>query len=696
MPDRRSAALLFGTVLLASVTTSVVADPRQASAKIGAAITPDFARELYEEIAPMREADGCRLTRFDTVRFSITVGLTARDGSEHSLEMATTDYAPEVGRIAGGWALRASESLDALCPQTTAAIERELGGTATPRGAPWRADRWTSVRANYPLIAGCFLALLVWSGTILYREVREHRPPRSALVSLATIGLAAFALRWFLSPHTFLHEYYHIAETLYGHLWGETGPVYGDTGPALFQLLGRLLGIPDEPAVIFATNALIASLAIPAIALFELEVMRSWSRALTAALLLCVLPHHLRFSSSEVLFVQSVTFGLWTLWLFALYLRTAKWGDALCGILALSLAMQTRPEMLLFPAALVGFAILVDRKAWRILLDRRTWAAFGVLLLLLIPRFFEIRQVLNGESQPGAALPPLHRYVESLILLDPSVTPTLILGLGIGGWLVTALRKPGYALWMVGLYGGFTLFSLSLFDNHPYNVRSQLLPTSFIALAAAGVASLWTWLWRRRQAAGKSVGGAVLVAFATAVVVGSANFVTELRDQQLEWAFLERTVPRLPEGRDPADCRRGRWTESRRVSRVPAATRRQGLPPDRSAQRCRRQDEVAGSFRPSSLLSGDVLLLRLSRPALPGALDRALSCGRATVRARAALRRGSRHHRLLGDELCGAALPNRFLSTRRTSQTGRDGTGEMMPVAARDVASRLARKRSRR
>jgi hypothetical protein len=34
---------------------------------------------------------------------------------------------------------------------------------------------------------------------------------------------------------------------------------------------------------------------------------------------------------------------------------------------------------------------------------------------------------------------------------------------------------------------------------------------------------------------------------AAVVVVSSRGFVTELRDQQLEWAFLERTVPRLPD-----------------------------------------------------------------------------------------------------------------------------------------------------
>ncbi len=539
-------ALVFAFVSAGTPITAEEPGTSQASGRIGAAITPDFAKELYEKIAPMREADGCHLARFDTVRFSITIGLETPTGSQLAFILASADYTPDVERTAGGWALDVPASLDTECGATMAAIERALAGTATPRGAPWRADRWTSVRANYALLAACFVALLAWSCLILYRQAREHSPPRYALVSLALIWLAALALRLFLSPHTFLHEYYHIAETLYGHLMGETGPVYGDTGPALFQLFGRLSGQPDDARVIFMTNALIASLAIPAVALFDLAMTRSWPRALCAAALLACLPHHLRFSASEVLFVQSVTFGMWTLALFALYLRTLNIGHALCAVLALSLAMQTRPEMLLFPAALAGLVVLTEPGSWRVLFHRYTMSALLVLLVLLVPRFFELRQVMNGASQAGPVLPELHRYWSSLILLDPELTPQTVLAWVAVGWLATLWHKPGYAIWAVLVYIGFTLFSLSLFDNPPYNVRSQLLPTCFAAVAGAGVASIWMALWNRRRPLGLAVGACLLVGSAVFVVTRSYAFITELRDQQLEWRFLDRTVPLLP------------------------------------------------------------------------------------------------------------------------------------------------------
>ncbi len=551
MVVRRGKATLATIALaLAFAGTPSSADQPAANrdtGKIGAAITPEFARGLYDKILPMRETDGCRLVRFDTVRFSIAIGLEPPGGTELVFKLASADYAGEIERTAGDWALDVPAALDRACGTTMAAIERELAGTATPRGAPWRADRWTSVRANYSLLAACFVVLLAWTASILYRQAREQSPPRYALAALAAIWIAALVLRLFLSPHTFLHEYYHIAETLYGHLRGETGPVYGDTGPALFQLFGRLSGQPDDARIIFVTNALIASLAIPALALFDLAIARSWPRALCAAILLAALPHHLRFSASEVLFVQSVTFAMWTLALFALYLRTSKLGHALCTVLALALAMQTRPEMLLFPAALVLLVLLAEPSAWRVLFDRRTLTAFLLLLLLLVPRFFEVRQVMHGASQAGPSLPELHRYWGSLIVFDRGVTPNMLLPVIAAGWLATLWCTPGYAIWTVLVYLGFTLFSLSLFDNPPYNVRSQLLPTSFVAIAGAGVASIWMGLWSRRRSLGLAIGACISCAFALIVVARSYGFVTELRDQQLEWQFLESGVPRLPD-----------------------------------------------------------------------------------------------------------------------------------------------------
>jgi hypothetical protein len=108
-------------------------------------------------------------------------------------------------------------------------------------------------------------------------------------------------------------------------------------------------------------------------------------------------------------------------------------------------------------------------------------------------------------------------------------------------------RKPGIYLWAVLVYVGYTAAALSLFSNPPYNLRSQVLPTAFLVLVAAGAASVWmaAWAAHRRHLA-LAIGAGVLIMLAAVVLFRSHGFITELRDQQLEWAFLERTVPDLP------------------------------------------------------------------------------------------------------------------------------------------------------
>jgi hypothetical protein len=551
MSRRVLEAVILTALLIGPLTTRLAAEAgdagtrsREASVSDGAAITPAFADALYKRLGPLRESDGCRVVRFDTSRFRITIGLQARSGAEHIMELATATERG-VGRRAGGWALAVPAELERDCAVTLATIERELSGTAAPLGAP--GGDLSGLQPSYAPLAASFVLLVLGTVRILYREVKAQRPSPYAVVALCVVWGAALALRLSLSPRTFLHEFYHVAETVSGYLTGNGTPVYGNTGPALFRLVAGMLGRPQDVQVIFVTNAVLASLAIPAVALLDLTLLHSWPQALCAAVLLCVLPQHLRFSAAEDLFVQAVTFGMWALGLCVLYLRTRRLDDALCAVLALSLAMQARPEMLFFPAALVALVLLAEPCAWRALLAWRTLLALSVLAMLLLPRFFDLHKALHDAPSPVPVFPELHRYVARLVLFQGQVTPAIywvLLAVGLA-WGVR--RKPGVHAWVVLVFVGYTLFSLSIFDNPPYNLRSQILPTSFVVLIAAGVAPVWMALWGRYRRLALGIGACTLVGLGAAVVVTRKGFVTELRDQQLEWAFLERTVPRLPE-----------------------------------------------------------------------------------------------------------------------------------------------------
>ncbi|MDX2166791.1 MAG: hypothetical protein SF182_06995 [Deltaproteobacteria bacterium] len=521
--------------------------PGPAAVRDGAPITAAFAEALYARLAPLREADGCRIVRFDTSRFRIDIGVQAPSGAVTALQVAATRERAAQARGVGEWMVAAPPEFGRHCGATLGAIEAALLATAPPPAPSALGAEVAHLRFTDVAILVSFALLVLGTAAVLRREWRARRPAPLAVGLLAAVWAAGLALRLLLSPRTFLHEYYHIAETISGHLTGSIVPAYGHTGPVLFRAVAALLGRAADIEVIFLTNAVLASLAIPAVALLDLALLRSWPRALCAAVLLAVLPLHLRFSAAEDLFVTALSFALWAAALFALSLRTHRALDVFCAALALSLAMQTRPELLFFPAVLVALAVLAVPGGWRWLFAWPTLAALALLAGLLAPRLLELHGVLTSAPSPAAALPSLSHVLATLVLLDPRVTPPLYWLLLLGGLAWGAWRTPGLVAWVAAVFFGYVLFSMSLFDNPPYRLRAQLLPTAFTVLAAAGIASAWLALFAHRPRLGRLLGGLALLALAALLVASGRGFVTELRDQQREWAFLRRSVPQLPE-----------------------------------------------------------------------------------------------------------------------------------------------------
>lgn len=512
----------------------------------GAPITHEFAQSLFARVGPLREADGCRLTRFDTSRFQITIGLATSTGVQHAFDLGTMS-APATGiRTAGDWWLAVPAALARDCPATVGAIERMLGGTAAPAGGWQVGGVPLSAAAHYVVLAGTFLLVLLGSAYVLSREAAAHAAPARAVAALLLVCAVALGLRLTLSPRTFLHEYYHITETVGAYFSGELAPGYGKTGPALFRLVGRMLADREDVRIIFLTNAVISSLAVPAAAMLVLAVLRSWPQAVCAALLLAVSPQHLRFSAAEDLFVQAITFGLWSLALFATYQRTRRYEDALLGALAASLATQSRPEMIFFPLVVVAFLLCSEPRAWRRLFTGPTLVAAAVFAVLLVPHALDVMSTMREGRSPSPQAPSLQRYVDTLVLFDPQITPIVYPVMIVAGVVWSAMHRPGWLLWIVAVYVGFTVFALSIFDNPQYHLRAQNLPTTYLVLLGAGAVPLWMAAWRRRRQLGAAVGLALLVLSAVGVVGRWRGFIGELKDQQLEWAFLERHVSQLP------------------------------------------------------------------------------------------------------------------------------------------------------
>jgi hypothetical protein len=533
---------LAAFAVLASVPTAGVG-PTVAEA---APITPEFAQSLYAQVGPLREADGCRLTRFDTSRFQITIGLVTANGTQHAFDLGASPAPATGSRTAGDWWLAVPPELARDCAATVAAIERVLGGTSTPAGQGQVGGLPLSAASHHAVLAWTFVLLLVGTVYVLARAAAACAAPWRAVAAFVLVWGVALGLRLTVSPRTFLHEYYHITETVGAYFGGEAAPGYGRTGPALFRLAAQMLGAGDDVRILFFTNAVLSSMAVPAVAMLVLAVFRSWPQALCAALLLAVSPQHLRFSAAEDLFVQAITFGLWALALFASHQRTRRQVDALLGALAASLAMQSRPEMIFFPLVVVGFLFGTERRAWRTVLSRPMLVAALVFAVSIVPHVLDVLASMRSGRSPSPGIPSFSRYVDTLVVLDPQITPTVhrvVIAVG-AAW--AAVRRPGWLLWILAVYVGFTVFALSIFDNPQFHLRAQNLPTSYLLMLGVGVVPAWMAAWGARRRVGAGVGIAVGVLSAVMVVAGWRGFIGELEDQQLEWAFLERHVPDLP------------------------------------------------------------------------------------------------------------------------------------------------------
>lgn len=544
LPHAQAIAALFLITTFGALPSHAQA-PRHLSTG-GGGISPQFAEDLSRRLKTVREADGCRVEGLATEHSRMSVHIETRSRTRHVLEVAAARHGRRGDRRAGEWTLGVPGGIDRDCALTEAAIEAILSATTVPRpivaGAP--ALR---VRLNGYVLGGSFLLLLAGTLVVALREARVGGAPRGGVVCLALIWGAALALRLSISPRAFLHDGFHVGETVLGYFGGEIAPMYGNTGPTLFRMCATLLDRPEDVGVIFLSNAIIASLAIPALAMLVLALVGSWPQALCAAVLLAVFPVHLRFSAAEDLYVVAVTFGLWSLCLSVLYARTGRLADSLLAALALSLAMQSRPDMLLFPLAVLAVLALAGPRPCSQLITQRTGIAVGLLAASLVPHLLGMLSVLSVRIVNPPRLPGALTYVSSLTLFEGEFAPPVYWALLAVGAVRMGWHKPGLLAATVLVYAGYTLFATAQGVSLPFRLRSQQLPNAIALIIAAQAAAFWLDIWGRRRRVALVIGTCALGILAVVVVVERHAFIVQPSVEQLEWAFLEETVPRLPD-----------------------------------------------------------------------------------------------------------------------------------------------------
>ncbi|MCK6557212.1 glycosyltransferase family 39 protein [Candidatus Binatia bacterium] len=400
-------------------------------------------------------------------------------------------------------------------------------------------DRSPSLR-EFMLIAFAALVLLtVW---VMIARLRATPAPRWPTVAFAfaTAALTGSALvvRLAVSPRAFLHEGYW-ATWSYDYALRGNGGLYGSAGPAIYQAVEAVFGGMEQ--TIFLTNVVLAALTIPAVVALAWQLFRSVPSALLAGFVAALLPIHLRYSASEELWIPGTLFSLWSLAAFADWLSSQRDSSLAIASLALMLAIHSRPELLVLPAA-VGLLLLLlahPREWWR----RIAGGAFAAWALLVGVVFVQRAAGALGSSYQFRGWLPLGSFWRSWIGSDPAITPVVLLFMLAAGMLYGAWHARRQYLWLLAVAFAFVELPLSVFCNEGTMLRTALLAMMLVAIAAAGAPLLL------------SVGaGWRFVPFAAAILAvafaagawRNLLFVTTPTDEQLEHAFIGETLPLLP------------------------------------------------------------------------------------------------------------------------------------------------------
>jgi hypothetical protein len=426
-------------------------------------------------------------------------------------------------------------------PEITGAIEQALTQHHSA-ASPWVRKKLSTGDFGPLLPLLSFFALLVTTCLLVQASWRTASSRRRETGALVAVTLLAFALRLTMSPRTFLHEYNHINESMILMFESSDATKYGWTGPALYRLADLLFGGQERTA--FLVNAVAASLTIPAVVLFDLGLFQAWPRALLSGFIVALLPDHLRFAASEELWIVGIFFSFWSLGAWTVWLRTSGGWALATAVLALSLAMQSRSELLVLPLLHAGllFALRAPRTWLRTLVSNPLIAGVLGLAALIGPR--ALAMLRSRGSLPHTSFPPLDSFRTASLLLDTSVTPGALLALGAIGLLWGLWKQPAVSLCLAGAAFLYTALPLAAFDNRPCIYRTQLFAATIVAVIAGGAPMLLGRLGATWKTAGFALAGLLLVQG----LWSRRQFVTQLFDQQEEFAFLEATIPNLPNG----------------------------------------------------------------------------------------------------------------------------------------------------
>lgn len=584
---------------LADPATDPSARPVIVGGREGEILALFAPHQLGGEITP-----GWKLHSFDIDVGTITVWLAGPDDRYAALSLDHLDYGPPGAQRLQGFAaqiIEQPEGSEAALTELIAVIDRNDGGrfwgtnlvyAGEPRKHPYAPLGWDDDGSLSRLLSS--LELWMRDGLVFYLlilfaliglTIHELRgAPRWIKLALPLIVIVGALLRLLISPRVGLDPW------PYTRVIVPAGRIYH--GPMLAL-------VHPEPAwmseTITTTTLAYAVLAPLAVFVHACELLEDKRAALLTAVLVAILPLHLRFSHSDTGFIASLTVASTVFSL--LYVATrapARWRGWLAVVvfaLPILVLYQLRPlNILYFPMLLatpfVAQGLYADKPA----LQRWRLIACSVIVCVLtigwgLPRLFvgfadNISEGLTMRTLVSAARVIFSPRFNAL--LNPVFTPLGLTALAIYGGIDLWRRKRRWLLgYIAAWYLGFLIAHAYIVPSSPYmQARYHLhLVLPYMLLVACGAVAASQWLRDNHERVAWLNGGrdrlvrAGVIAYALASPLLHLHAIRNVDfNDTREWLFVHESREQIP-----AECTILEYTGVRsgmRFARVGAAIER--------------------------------------------------------------------------------------------------------------------------